>query len=93
MLLQGIESSSLCFIVNPCLTILYVICVSVNFILVIYLSLSLFPFNNHSLFSMSVSLFVLCKQDDLYYILDSTYKRYHRIFVFCLTYFTYYDNF
>ena len=43
---------------------------------------------NHSLFSVSVSLFLFHRYVHLCHISDSTYKWYH-IFVFlCLTYFT-----
>ena len=39
-----------------------------------------------SLFSISVSLLLLCY---IHYFLDSTYKWYHIVFIFlCLTYFT-----
>ena len=42
-----------------------------------------------SLFSISESLFLFCRQVHLCHILDSTFKWYHMIFVFLfLTYFT-----
>ena len=40
------------------------------------------PLITISLFSMSVSLFLVCKQIHLYHFLDSTYKCYHVVFVF-----------
>ena len=44
-----------------------------------------------SLFSVSVSLFLFCRQALLCRILDSTFKRYHMVFVLLLlTYFTQY---
>ena len=45
------------------------------------------PFGNHSLFSMSVSLFLICRSVHVCSILDSIYKWYHMVFVFLfLTY-------
>ena len=42
---------------------------------------SLPPLVTISLFSMSVGLFLFCKQVHLYHFLDSRYKRYHMIFI------------
>ena len=50
------------------------------------------PLVTISLFSTSVTLFLFCKFICNIF-LDSTYKRYHMIFIFlCLTYFTQYDH-
>ena len=51
------------------------------------------PLATTSLFSMSVSLFLFCRQVHLCHISDSTYKCYYMVFIFLfLTYFTQYDN-
>ena len=42
------------------------------------------PLASISLFSLSVSLFLVCRYIGLYCILDSTYKWYHIIFAFWL---------
>ena len=42
------------------------------------------PLITISLFSLSVSLFLFCKEVHLCHILDSTYKCYHTTFVFFL---------
>ena len=42
------------------------------------------PLATTSLFSMPVSLFLFCRKFYLCHILDSTYKRYHMVFVFLL---------
>ena len=88
---QDNEYSSLCSTVGPC-------CLSIlNVIVCIYqpqtptpsLSLLTSPLANTSLFSMSLSLFLFCREVHLCRILDSTYKWYNMVFVFlCLTYFT-----
>ena len=51
------------------------------------------PLATITLFSMSVSLFLFCRQVHSSHILESTCKRYHMVFVFLfLAYFTQYDN-
>ena len=92
MLLQDIEYCSLCCtVISCCSYILYIVCVSVNPILLMYIPVS--PLETISFFPMSANLFLFYKQIHSYYFLDSTDKWYQTIFVFlCLTYLTYYDS-
>ena len=85
VLFQEIGYRSLCCMLEPhCLCIL-------NVIVCIYQPQTLFPpsWATTTFFSMTVSLFLVCRQVHLSYILDSEYKWYHMILVFLfLTYFT-----
>ena len=91
-LLQDTEYSSLCYTVNPyCLPVLYIVVCTCSKLLIY---LSPIPLIIVSLFSMSVSLFLFCKQVHAYSFLQIPHMRHHMIFVFlCQTYFTQYDNF
>ena len=97
-LLHNIEQSSLCYTVGPCwlsfLNIAVCTCQSHNPKLPNYPLPHFSPLVTISSFSKSVSLFLFCKYIHLYnFFLDSTYKRYHMVFLFlCLTYFTQCDN-
>ena len=54
---------------------------------------TLSPLKTTSLFSMSMSLFLFCRQVHLCRIFDSRYKQYHVVYFFLsLTYFTQYEN-
>ena len=66
--------------------ILYIVEYIFNPTLLIYPSPS-FPFGNHSLFYISMGLFLFCISIHLYLFLDFPYKHYHTIlFVFvCLS--------
>ena len=87
--LQDIEYSSLCYTVGPCWFSYVWYCVCVNPKLLIYLS-PLFPFGNHKfVFYIYGSISVLYISLFVSFFLDSTYERYHMIFVFN---FTQYDN-
>ena len=93
-LLQNIEHGSLCYTVGPSwlstfkYSSVYMSIPNSQFIHMPHLSFLV----TISLFTMSVCLFLFCKEVHLYhffFFLDSTYKWYHMIFVFfCLTYFT-----
>ena len=71
--------------------ILYIVCGRVTPKLLICRSPSFPPLVTVSSFSVSVSLFLFCKQIHLCHFLDSTYKWCTIVFL-CLTYFSYCAN-
>ena len=56
-LLQDTEFSCLCYTVGPCYLFHISHCVFINPKFLIYFSISLHPFDEHSLFSLSLFLF------------------------------------
>ena len=79
--LQDTEFISLCYTVSPCCLLILYIVVYINPKLLIYPSL-LSPLVTISLFSMSVFFCFVNTLIWSFYFSDSTYKRYHMIFVF-----------
>ena len=81
-LLKDFEYSSLCYTVGPCcLSLLYIVVCICSFQTPNLSPSPLSPLVTLGLFSMSVSLFLFCKQVHLYDLLDST-CNWSYIFVF-----------